>query len=400
MPLWLNRNVAGMTVTSFLADVSYEMVTAVLPGFLHALGIAAAALGWIEGVADAAASFVKLAAGWYSDRIGRRKGLVAIGYLLSGTALALLAWATSWILVLLSRLIAWFGRGIRGPLRDALLSESVVAAARGRAFGFHRAGDTVGAVLGPLLGVWLLTWLPAADVTAPYRGVFLASIVPGLAAVAAFVILVRETPGFQPQLAGIRSSFRNLPAGYLRFLIGVGVFGLGDFSHALLVLAAAHWLTPLAGAVEAGRIAALLYAWRNFVYAAASYPIGALSDRVSRAALLATAYLAGALTAGMTACFFFAGISNLWWLAALFALAGMYIAAQDTLEGAIPADHVPPDARGAAYGLLGTVNGMGDFVASVLVGTLWTAFSPTTAFAAAAVLMLAGAVLTRYTASR
>jgi MFS family permease len=392
-PAWLNRNVAGMTLTSFLADIGYEMVTAVLPGFMNALGVAAAALGWIEGVADAASNFVKLGGGWYSDRIGRRKGLVAAGYFLSGTALALCALAVSWPLILLARLIAWFGKGIRGPLRDALLSESVAPDMRGRAFGFHRAGDTVGAVLGPLLGVWLLSTLPAPDAAAPYRSVFVASIAPGLLAVATFLAIVREGPRMRSRHTGIWTAIRELPPGYLRFLVGVGVFGLGDFSHALLVLAAAQLLEPAMGAVQAGQMAALLYAWRNFVYAAASFPIGALADRVDRPTLLAAGYMAGALTAAMAAALFLAGVTNVWWLAALFALAGAYIAAEDALEGAIPADYAAPAARGTAYGLMGTVNGAGDLVASVLVGTLWTVVSPAFAFSAAAVLMFAGAVL-------
>jgi len=189
---WLNRNVVGMTVTSFLGDAAHEMVTAVLPGFLGTIGVAASALGWIEGVSDASASFVKLGAGWYSDRLGHRKGIVALGYFLTGTALAILAVAVSWPLVLLGRVVSWFGRGIRGPLRDAMLSESVSPEARGKAFGLHRAGDTLGAVVGPLIGVGLLAFLPAPNAAAPFRVIFLLSLIPGVASVLSFVLLVRE----------------------------------------------------------------------------------------------------------------------------------------------------------------------------------------------------------------
>ena len=189
---WLNRNVAGMTLTSFFSDAGHEMVTAVLPGFLRTIGVAAAALGWIEGISDATSSFVKLGAGWYTDRVGHRKRIVSFGYLLTGTAMALFAAAVSWPLVLIGRLIGWFGRGIRSPLRNAMLAESVPAEARGRAFGLHRAGDTVGAVVGPLIGVWLLGFLPAPNPAAPFRIIFLVSMVPGLAAMISFVTLVRE----------------------------------------------------------------------------------------------------------------------------------------------------------------------------------------------------------------
>jgi HEAT repeat protein len=136
-----------MALTSFLSDAGHEMVTAVLPGFLGTNGVAAGALGWIEGISDAASSIVKLGAGWYSDRIGHRKRIVLLGYFLTGTALALFAAAVSWPLVLLGRLISWFGRGIRGPLRDAMLSDSVDPEVRGKAFGLHRAGDKA---IGPL----------------------------------------------------------------------------------------------------------------------------------------------------------------------------------------------------------------------------------------------------------
>ncbi|MBM3774307.1 MAG: MFS transporter [Acidobacteria bacterium] len=397
LPAWLNRNVAGMTLTSFLADVGYEMVTAVLPGFLNTIGVRALALGWIEGLADGAASVIKLAAGWWSDRIGHRKAMVAFGYFLTGTALAVFALAASWPLILLGRLVAWFGKGIRGPLRDAMLAESVPEHARGRAFGLHRAGDTAGAVLGPLIGVALLAFLPAPSAAAPFRAVFVLSLIPGLASVASLVALVRETRRSpQPHLR-LWGATRDLPRPYLRFLAGVGVFGLGDFSHTLLVLAAAQLLAGPLGAVRAGQLAALLYALRNLSYAGISFPVGALADRISKPGLLASGYVLGSLTALLTAVLFTFRITAPGALAAVFALAGIYIGIQDALEGAIPAEMTPPAARGTAYGLMGAVNGFGDFAASVLLGALWTAVSPQAGFAAAGLVMLAGALLTART---
>jgi len=145
-----------MTLTSLCSDACYEMIISVLPGFLAAVGISPAALGWIEGSADALSSFLKLWSGWYSDFIGRRKPIVVIGYLFTGSGMSLFSLAGSWHLILAGRMISWFGKGIRGSLRDAMLSESVPAEFRGRAFGFHRAGDTIGAILGPLAGILLL----------------------------------------------------------------------------------------------------------------------------------------------------------------------------------------------------------------------------------------------------
>jgi MFS family permease len=392
MSSWLNRNVVGMTFTSFCADLGYEMVSAVLPGFLTTIGVAAAALGWIEGVADALSSFVKLAAGWYSDRIGHRKPIVAAGYFLSGTGLSIFAAAWAWPLVLAGRLIAWFGKGIRGPLRDAMLSDSTLPEARGRVFGMHRAGDTAGAVLGPLMGVWLLGRLPRPIPSAPFRTIFLVSLIPGLLATASMVFLVQERRTAGNRTRKLWRSVSELPREYRRFLIGVGIFGAGDFAPTLLVLAAAQLLTPEYGAVRAGEIAALFYALRNMVYAATAFPTGALADRMSKTRLLAIGYTLGAATALAAATLFAQGVTGPVTIGAVFALAGVYIGMEDALEGAIPADMIASEERGTAYGLMGAVNGLGDLAASALVGTVWTAVSPVAAFACAGALMAAGAV--------
>jgi MFS family permease len=390
MPRWLNRNVWGMTLTSLLSDACYEMVLAVLPGFLPVIHVAAAALGWIEGASDAFSSFLKLFAGWYSDKIGQRKRMIVLGYFFTGTGLSIFSVATSWVPILLGRMVSWFGKGIRGSLRDAMLSESVDADVRGKAFGFHRAGDTVGAIIGPLAGIGLLATLPNRPPDLPFRTIFLLSLIPGLSAPLIFAWIVRETrrqprPGMK-----LVASIRELPGAFRKFLIAVGLFGSGDFSPTLLTLAAATLLRGAHGPVRAAELAALLYALRNAVYAGASFPIGALGDRVSKPSLLAAGYLCGAVVAGATALLFLKGAAPFAMLAAVFVTAGLFAAAQDTLEGAIPPDLTAPESRGTVYGTLGAVNGVGDLVASALVGTLWTAVSPVAAFSAAAVLMAAG----------
>ncbi|HZU06532.1 MAG TPA: MFS transporter [Chloroflexota bacterium] len=393
---WLNRNVVGMGITSFLSDAGHEMGTAVLPGFLATIGAPPAALGTIEGVADAASSFVKLGAGWLSDRLGHRKPVVVAGYFLTGVAIGSFAVATSWLQVLAGRLIGWLGRGVRGPLRDALLAEAVPPAARGRAFGFHRAGDTLGAIVGPLLAVVLLGLLqplPWADPTDPFRLVFLATLVPGVGSAVAFAALVTERRRTPQRGLRFWATVRALPTAYRRFLLGVGVFGAGDYAHTLLILAATQLLTPAYGAVQAAQLAALLYVGRNVFYAGAAYPLGALSDRLGRRTLLALGYLLGALVSVGFLLAFALPLAHLGYLALLFLLAGTYIAAEDALEGALTADFVAPEVRGTAYGVMGTVNGVGDLVASVAVGGLWTAVSPVAAFAYSAAAMLAGAVL-------
>jgi MFS family permease len=391
---WLNRNVVGMGLTSLLSDVSHEMATAVLPGFLTALGVSAAALGLIEGVADGVASFVKPAAGWLSDRAGRRKPIAVSGYFITGSSSAIFAFAMGWPLVLFARALGWFGRGIRSPARNAILASSIPAESRGKAFGFERAGDTVGAILGPLIAVALLAYFHprAADSSSPFRSIFLLTLVPGISCGIVFSLLVREK-----RVSGTKTNFfatiRQLPGSFTRFLAGVGVFGMGDFAHTLMILAATQLLLPAHGMRHAAEIAALLYVGHNLIYAAASYPVGALSDRLSRRGMLAVGYLVGAVTAiGLVAAFAWRLVA-IPYLLILFAVGGLYMAFEEALEGTITADLVAPEIRGIAYGVLGAVNGVGDFAASVLVGGLWTLISPAAAFGYSAVLMLAGAVL-------
>ena len=392
---WLNRNVVGMGVTSFLSDAGHEAATAVLPAFLSTIGAPPVALGTIEGVSDASASFVKLGAGWVSDRIGHRKSLTVGGYFLTGVAIASFALATSWPMVLLGRLIGWLGRGIRGPLRDAMLAESVAPTDRGKAFGFHRAGDTLGAIVGPLIAVGLLAVLQPMEVdpSGPFRIVFLLTLIPGIGATLAFAIMVTERRRAPQREMRFWATVRALPGSYRRFLVGVGVFGAGDYAHTLLILAATQLLTPVYGLVPAAQIAALLYVAHNVLYAGASFPIGALSDRIGRRGLLVAGYLLAAVVSVGFVVAFVLPLASIGYLLLLFVLAGTYIAAEDSLEGALTADFVGQEVRGTAYGVMGTVNGVGDLVASVVVGLLWTVVSPAAGFAYAAVAMIIGALL-------
>jgi MFS family permease len=275
-----------------------------------------------------------------------------------------------------------------------MLSDSTPPEARGRVFGMHRAGDTAGAILGPLLGVWLLAHLPRPNASAPFRSVFLLSLIPGLIAVASMLFLVREKRTSGNRTRRFWQALRELPKPYTQFLTGVGLFGAGDFAHTLLVLAAAQLLTPVYGVVKAGELAALFYVVRNASYAAASFPTGALADRMDKRTLLAWGYVLGGVTGLAAAALFYWHVTSLAVIGLVFLIAGIYIGMEDSLEGAIPADMTASEARGTAYGLMGSVNGVGDLIASALVGTLWTTVSPVIAFASAAVIMFSGAALT------
>jgi len=246
-------------------------------------------------------------------------------------------------------------------------------------------------MIGPLAGIALLHWLPAPSQDYPFRIIFLASLIPGLGAPIAFALLVRDT-GRGPNHTRFWTTLRELPQNFRRFLFGAGVFGLGDFSPTLLVMAAAVSLSARYGKVGAASIGAALYLLRNAVEAVTAYPIGALSDRLRRTWLLATGYTIAAAVAGAAATIFTSGQSSLFAWIGIFAASGIFMACKDTLESAIPAAMITERSRGTAYGALGFVNGFGDLAASALVGTIWTTGSPAAAFSVAGALMLLGAV--------
>lgn len=409
---WLNRNVLAFGLTSFFSDFGHEMATSVLAPFLKAIGASAASLGFIEGTADAFSSFLKLGAGFHSDRLGRRKGLTAVGYFMTSAAHLLFVVAMAWPIVLIGRLLAWTGRGIRGPLRDAMLADSIAPEDRGKAFGFHRAGDTLGAVVGPLTAFGLLTLLsnnPAVSRLAErsfphlfhapgglYRVIFLVSLIPGILAVAALVFLTREKRGSPNPTMRFWGTLRAMPRDYRRFLLAVGLFGMGDFAPSLMILRATAVLSPRFGALEAARWTALLYTFRNLVYAMAAFPIGALSHRFSRTRYLAVGYaLAVVAFLGLAL-----AIPSRAWFALLFGLAGVFIAWEDTMERVAVRDYVSGEMAGTGYGLLGAVNGIGDFVSSAVVGLLYTLIHPAIGFLYAAAVGTAGTLLMALLPSR
>jgi len=390
---WLNRTVTGAGVTSALGDFCYETTTVILPGFLAVLGIPAAALGLIEGVADAVAAFTKMVSGYIADKLGHRKLLVLVGYGLTPVGQALIALAAGWPLLLLGRIVSWFGKGLRGPLRDAIVIQAVSPETRGRAFGFHRAADTIGAVAGPLLGVALLGWAQGLHwngEAGPFRLVLWWSVIPGALAVLAFLTLVQD-PQHSPNPAlKFFGSLRGLPARFKRSLGAVGLFGIGDFSHSLLILAATTMLTPSMGVIRAAQVAGLLYVWRNVVQVAMSYPVGAVADRIGHLPVLVAGYVLGALTAALTALAFWLGVDSVPLLAGVFFVAGLYVTVQEALEPTVTAEMVRAETLAMSYGALGTVNGAAKFVSSATVGVVWTSVSPTAGFGLAAALMALG----------
>jgi MFS family permease len=378
---WLNRTVVGIGLASLFSDWSYEMATAVLPAFLTAMGAAAAWLGLIEGVADGLSSFAKLGSGFYTDRLAHRKPVAALSYLVTAFGTGAFALATNAWQVLLARGVAWLGRGVRTPVRKALLAGAVTRETYGRAFGFERMMDTCGAIAGPATALVLLPLLQQS-----YPRLFLLTLIPGVIAAGAIALIVKERARTPVSHVDLGESLRALPGRFRRFVLAAGVFGLGDFSPTLLILLATQTLAHLYGLATAARIAAALYLVHNVVYAGFALLSGHWADRYHKGRLLAGGYAVAALMALMVV---FLPL-NVWTLGMVFILGGIYVAMAETLEDSFTAELVGESQHGMAFGTLATVNGFGDLLSSVVVGVLWTRYGIPVAFAYSAVLFLLG----------
>jgi len=378
---WLTKSILGIGLTSLLSDMGHEMTTAILPVFLATIGGTAATLGLIEGIADASSSFIKLWMGYYSDKIGKRKPIIVVGYVLTAIK-GLFAFTTNWYQVLFIRVFAWMGRGARGPVRDALMVDLLKPAHYGRVFGFHTAMDTLGAIIGPAIAFVLIGILS-------YRHIFLISFIPGFLSVACFSLLVKEKKRKPDRKIKFWESMKELPLNFKLFIFSVGIFGLGNFAHTLLILRATEVLTPSYGKVAAISAAVGLYTLHNILYAGCAYPAGVLSEKFGKRTLLGLGYF---LFAFMCLGFILEP-PKLWAMIVLFSLAGIYIALVDSMERALAGDLLPENLRGTGYGVMSMINGVGDFISSFAVGLLWAKVSPAAGFVYAGFLTLIGGVV-------
>jgi MFS family permease len=357
---WLNRSTLGIGLASLFSDVGHEMATAAMPVLLASIGANSALLGLIEGLADGAASFAKLASGLYSDRLRRRKPLAVVGYLVTACGMASLALVTQWWHVLIGRVAAWLGRGARAPVRNVLLSEATTPETYGRAFGFERAMDSVGAVIGPLLSLILVALIGL-------RLSFALTIIPGVMSALLIAALVREREHKPQPHVHLVSGMVSLPGEFRKYLVGVGVAGLGDFANTLLILWATQAWTPILGLARAAQLAMLYYVGYNVVYAASCYVSGQLADRFAKNRVLAIGYS----LAIIPALALMSPGTSLAKFAIVFGFSGLYMGVWETLESATAATMLPSSTRGIGFGVLSTVNGVGDFLSSAVVGSLW-----------------------------
>jgi MFS family permease len=375
-PVWL------LGWTSLVTDLASEMIYPLLPIFLtRVLGASAMSLGVIEGAAEAANSILKIAAGRLTDRTGAPKPIVLAGYGLSGAVRPLIALVTSWTQVLGLRFIDRVGKGIRGAPRDAMLAHFSPTHLRGRVFGFHRAMDHTGAVLGPLAASAFLFLYPES-----YRGLFALSIIPGIAVILILLRVPDTRAGQQladgsgpPQSADAKAVERRdlaLTGKFWKAIAVILVFSLGNASDAFLLLrlsdlgVAAVWIP-------------LLWSGLHVVKVASSLAGGDLSDRLGRRTVIGTGWLVYAAVYGAFGYFESVGAVVL-----IFLLYGIYFGLTEGVEKAWVADLAPPGARGTAFGVYNAALGIGGLLSSVMFGLIWTRISPAAAFFTGAAVAL------------
>ena len=378
----LNRTVRMLAMVSLLTDVSSDMIYPLLPAFLTAtLGVSTAFVGAIEGMAESTAALLKLASGWWSDRMARRKPLVVAGYTLAALTRPLMALAGSGAQVLAIRLMDRVGKGIRTAPRDALLTDATPPEERGHAFGFYRAADNFGAVLGPLIAFALMR---GAGV--PLRSVFWLAAIPGALAVVLLVVAVPDSARVRARVPAAvpgEAIGATTPLGgrFWGVLAAVLLFSLGNSTDAFLLLRATELGVPLA-------VVPLLWAAHNLVKSLSGTPSGSWSDRIGRRPVLLVGWGIFALVyAG------FAMATATWHAWALFVVYGAVFGLAEGTERALIADLAPSGRRGAAFGWFNAAVGLGALPASLLFGFLWSRYGSATAFLTGAALATAAAVV-------
>jgi MFS family permease len=385
----LPRNVFAISLVSLLNDASSEIIYPLLPIFLSStLGASARAIGTIEGSAESVSSLLKLYSGYLSDRWGKRKLLVVSGYALATLVRPLLAFANSWEQVLAIRLTDRVGKGFRTSPRDAMIADTVEVEQRGIAFGFHRAMDHGGAVIGPLLG-YILVFLLVRNRNAPSSGeftkIFLLASVPAVAAVLVAILFMRESPSRKQQVNSAgevpKLSLRGFDGNFKRFLLVLALFTLSNSSDSFLILRARNAGISIAAIP-------LLWAAHHGIKVLSSLFGGDLSDRLGRKRLIVSGWI---LYAAVYAGFAFVNYKASVWI--LFLIYGIYFGLAEGAEKALVADLVRPEQRGTAYGLYNLAFGITVLPASILMGTIWDWRGPATAFVVSAALGATAALL-------
>jgi len=363
--LGISKNVLVMGLVSFFNDVASEMIYPLVPIFLTSiLGAPASVVGLIEGIAESTASVLKVFSGWYSDKFQKRKPFITAGYSFSSVSKIILGFAFGWPLVLLGRFIDRFGKGVRTSARDALIAESSTSSNRGKSFGFHRALDTAGAVVGPLLAIWLLH-----SYNNNFRTIFIVAFIPSFIGILLLLLFVREK---KKQPLGnnfkLKGSWKEFDISFKIFLAISIIFAIGNSSDAFLILRSQN----LGLSVTATIFAYVIF---NFAYAIFSTPAGIISDKIGARKVIISGFFLFAVV------YLLFGIivqSYLLWF--IFPLYGIYMALTEGISKAYISNLVPQEKSGTAFGIYQTAIGICTFFSSLIAGLLWDKISVSAPF--------------------
>jgi len=372
------KNVFFAGVVSFFMDISSEMIYPLVPIFLaNVLGVNKSLIGLIEGIAESTASLLKVFSGWFSDRIGRRKSLMVIGYGISALSRPIIATAAFWQQVLAFRFIDRMGKGIRTAPRDAIIADSTKTTHLARAFGFHRAMDTMGAVVGPAIALFLIGLF-----NSDYRKVFWISIIPAAIAVLMIILFIREK--HNPRISNAEKpslSFKHFDWRVRLFILIATIFALGNSSDVFLILRAGQVGIPAA-------MIPAVYLLFNLVYSISSIPAGIAADKFGKKRIILLGFVLFVILY-----YGFAVAENTTAIWVLFGLYGLFMGLTEGIQKAFLAGIIPPDFKATAFGIYGTCIGLAMFPASLIGGLLWDYVSPSATFYFGAITAAVAAIL-------
>ncbi|HJY98594.1 MAG TPA: MFS transporter [Patescibacteria group bacterium] len=372
----LTKNTFLLTFTSLFADISTEMLYPILPIFLtQVLGAGGAVVGIVEGVAVAVQNIIQGASGALSDKMRKRKPIALFGYLLAALSKPFIGLSTSWWGVFAARSVDRLGTGIRSAPRDAMIANSADEKSRGRAFGLEGIGDNLGAFLGPLLAVALLSYFNVS-----IRNIFFFALIPGFLAVF-MMLFVKEKADDLKAKSKLNVSLFKFPAQYWKYLAVIGVFGIGNISSSFMILQTRNIGIPLTGTI-------LIYALFNLVAAFISYPAGALTDKMGRKGVLLFSFVLFFISL-----MGFASTKNFAVISLMFVLFGLYMGIFRAAGKAYASDFAPKEFRASAVGWYNTTVGFSGLIASILAGQIYDRIGHATVFATAAIFVFVGGAL-------
>lgn len=359
-----SKNVFIAGLVSLFMDISSEMIYPLLPIFLTTvLGASKATVGIIEGIAESTASILKVFSGWLSDRLGKRKFLMGIGYGVSVLSRPIMATSASWGEALTARFVDRFGKGVRTAPRDAIIADSVENNSLGKAFGFHRAMDTIGAVIGPAIAFLVL-----AMFLNNFRLVFWLSVIPGVISVLLIIFFISEKRHTRQEAGLPKLTFKDFNGDFKKYILVIAVFSIGNSSDAFLILRAEN-----IGVSK--ELIPIIYLVFNLVYSLSSTPMGILADKIGMRKMILLGFL---FYAGIYAGLAFA--ANQFHIWGLFILYGLFKGMSEGAQRAYLASIAPPERKATAFGIYHTAVGLALLPASIIAGALWDKIGPEATF--------------------